>query len=126
MIIGSRGGASSLSWQGDADEVHVVNCSVAPGIANHLGIQGVGAITDDEADLVFQRYVASFWRGVYFERNRVECAHFSAREGACVPRTSLSTSTPGPLITVNGATLSENGPPRPRYDHGPFRPPARR
>ena len=125
FYIGNRGTSASLSWGGQIADVSVMVTSANYGVANMhpFGINLTGVITDAEALYVYQTLVLPLWLGDtsvmwrYRNHTGVAAFHCGLDVGAATVGISRSTATGAVMpvtTTVNGATWSQEGAPRPR------------
>lgn len=124
FYIGNKG-TGTLAFQGDICEVSYHRCTAGTGVTTHpLTIATTGTITNDEARYIFERVVMPCWAGEVLpeplrspKNNLVEEAgHWSGLGGSQVIRRTRSTTLfSNALPTINGATISLNGHPRPTY-----------
>lgn len=118
-------GTGTVAWQGDIDEIYWYNAATqARGLVEAAAL---GAITQAEADFVFQRWVLPLWLGAGWGGCPTGLPTFwqqdaNAHQFGYIPlgiqrvgytydtNTAVQAYT---ALTVNGATLSQNRCPRP-------------
>lgn len=120
--------AGSVAWQGQIADVRYVVTSAATGNSAHLFLtQTSGAIANDEADYVYQRFVLPAWEGRSWQQQIgrhlvVQFGWWPGFEGSPWWRTGTANAVdPTAVPTYTGVTVSPEGPPRRTLQH-PFRP----
>lgn len=116
-------GTGTVAFQGDICEVTYYRCTAGIGATTHpFGIAAYSAITNAEAAYIYETVVMPCWSGDVLparlrdpKNNLVEEAgHWSGSGGSQVIRHTRSTTLfSNALPTINGATISLNGHPRP-------------
>jgi hypothetical protein len=123
FYIGARGTVSNLAWGGQIADVSVMVTDASYGVTAHpFGLATSGVITDAEARLVYERLVLPLWLGDTsvlwrYENGSARAAyHIGLDGGATVVGNTRGSATvmPSPAVTINGATWSQEGAPRPR------------
>jgi hypothetical protein len=117
FYIGNKG-TGTVAFQGQAANVAVVGQSVGTN-RPPLRIATYGSITQAEADAVRDQYVIPHWRGDYtqptpFGSDSGDCLWLNELNvGAAVRgwRSNVYTAD-YPTVTINGATFTQEGPPR--------------
>lgn len=127
LTIGNRA-SSSLAFQGQIADVRFAVTSAAVGNNVHPFLtQTSGAIADDEAAYVLERFVLPAWAGRSWELQRgrnlvIQLGWWPGYLDAPLFRTgTASVADPTAAPTYTGVTFSAIGPPRRTLQH-PFRP----
>jgi hypothetical protein len=123
FYIGNRGTSATLSFGGQIADVSTRGSSAGFGATTHaFGLATSGVITDIEARHVYETYVLPLWLGdtsVLFRYNNVgEPAAYHCGLDVGASATGFSRASAAivgyPTVTINGATWSQEGAPRPR------------
>jgi hypothetical protein len=123
FYIGNLGTAGALSFGGQIADVSVIATDAGYGVTTHpFGLATSGVITDAEALHVYETLVLPLWLGKtsvlwqYRNASAVSAYHISLNSGDRVVGNTRGSATvmPSPAVTINGATWSQEGAPRPR------------
>jgi hypothetical protein len=140
FYMGNKG-TGALAFQGAIGDVSIHSTSAAGGVTAHpFSLATLGAITNAEALFVYERFVLPIWAGNGFRQSgalRRNGAFNASNDDilyACttnqfqIRRTNLvnNTTFSGITPTINGATYSQNGSPRPLLSDSPYMPAVRR
>jgi len=138
FYLGNKG-TGTLAFQGAIGDAGYAITSSTGGASFHpFSIATIGTISNLEAEFVYQRFVLPFWLGRGWTpdgplRARMSVAtddiayactsnQFQVRRYNNGDATNFSGVTP----TINGATYSQNGTPRPLISDSPYMPAVRR
>lgn len=140
FYIGNKG-TGTLAFQGDIGDLSILSTNAAGAVTTHpFSLATLGAITNAEALFVYERFVLPIWAGLGFANSGLlrragassgsnddflyACTsnQFQIRRANLVNNTAFSGITP----TINGATYSQNGSPRPLLSDSPYLPARRR
>lgn len=139
FYLGNKG-TGTLAFQGDIGDCGYLLTTTAGASVNPFSIAAVGAVTNTEAQFIYERFVLPFWMGQGWWQCGVLPYHgtltvttFDAAY-ACtsglfqIRRAQYSSASvfSGVTPTINGATWSQNGSPRPLLSDSPYMPAVRR
>lgn len=126
--IGSGAASVSIAFQGDLAQFDLFTTSTAAGANHPFGQSAYGAFSAESEALLLSRFVLPLWEGRYLRRNLGQIVNNTTSSqhisvdltplGAAyrlVQTTSANESVAA--LTVNGATVSAQGCPRPRFGH---------
>lgn len=114
---------AGYAFEGDIADVSMMISSAAVGVTtNPFGIAAHGAITNAEALHVYETLVLPIWLGdpsVMFTEpvvGNLSRYHWSGDVGGLIVGNTNTSATLGPIApTINGASWSQNGAPRPSH-----------
>lgn len=138
FTLGNKG-TGTLAFQGDVGDAGYIYTGTVGAAVNPFSIATAGTITNTEAGFVYQRFVLPFWLGKGWRcdgalRNHgssgiaLEYAYACTTNLFQVRRSQTTNNTvfSGLAPTINGATWSQNGSPRPLISDSPYMPDVRR
>jgi hypothetical protein len=127
LYIGN-GGTGTVAFQGDIALITFYTTGGSGVTGPNSGLAGgpatFGQFSQDEADTLFRTYVIPNWRGdfrhlFYYPRmpsTATECRWMIPLDGrnqaVGVPQRSVANNPPFVALTINGAVVSQNRPPR--------------
>lgn len=120
FTIGNTSGGS-VAFQGDIDNVFMMNDGASAGSGHVLGIGTLGAISTDEATLVLERWIKPYWMGLmpapdqFYGSTTALAAHWDGGFGATARQWARSgVASTDPLApTYSGVTYTADRCPRP-------------
>lgn len=117
-------GTGTVAFQGDiADMAWLTTAGGAGATANPFSIAALGACTADEEENIYRRYVLPIWEGKIFEglanysqwNTQIDLNYSALLDSSPIIRTPGNGAISSFVApTINGATISLNGSPRPR------------
>jgi hypothetical protein len=139
FYLGNKG-TGTLAFQGDIGDCGYLSTTTAGASVNPFSIATVGSVTNTEALFIYERFVLPFWLGQgWANKGRVsshgtptittfDAAYACTSNQFQVRRYQYSSAAvfSGGGPTINGATYSQNGSPRPLISDSPYMPAVRR
>lgn len=126
--MGNGSASSGIAFQGDLAQYDAFSTNIAGGANHPFGQSAYGAFSAESEALLLSRFVLPLWEGSYRARalgrvinNTTSFQHIScdlsllAAAYRHVQTTSANESVAA--LTINGATVSANGCPKPRFGH---------
>lgn len=126
--IGNGAASSAIAFQGDLAQFDLFTTSTAAGANHPFGQSAYGAFSAESEALLLSRFVLPLWQGSYRARsngqivnNTTSAQHISVDLGlqgvACRHVQTTAGTESIAALTINGATPSAQGCPRPRFGH---------